>query len=75
MEVAQQLEQLVSGIRPMLVAQGRDVAVLEATDGRIRISLSGFCGGCDCSKDYLEGLREMLTEQFPSVRDIQLEVA
>lgn len=59
----------------MLRAQGRDVMIVEAGDERITLTLSGFCGGCDCSKDYLDGLKEMLQEQFPSVKEIDLQVA
>ena len=75
MMIHDQVEQIVQGIRPMLRAQGRDVSVIEAGDERIRLTLSGFCGGCDCSKDYLDGLKEMLIEQFPEVKDIHLETA
>lgn len=75
MSISQHIDHLVAGIKPMLNAQGRDISVLEATEERIKLSLSGFCGGCDCSKDYVDGLKEMLSEQLPDVKDIELVVA
>jgi len=70
----EKVESIVAGIKPMLVMQGKDVHIIEATDAKIKLTLSGFCGGCGCSSDYVEGLREMLTEEFPKT-EIELEVA
>lgn len=75
MNITDQVQSVVSGIQPMLRAQGRDISILEAGNERIALTLSGFCGGCDCSKDYLDGLKEMLTEQFPDVKQIDLQIA
>jgi Fe-S cluster biogenesis protein NfuA len=70
----EQLESIVGGIKPMLAMQGKDVHIVEATEAKIKLVLSGFCGGCGCSADYVEGLREMLSESFPKT-EIELEVA
>jgi Fe-S cluster biogenesis protein NfuA len=69
-----EVKRIVDGIKPMLVMQGKDVHIIEATDAKIKLTLSGFCGGCGCSSDYVEGLREMLTEEFPKT-EIELEIA
>lgn len=63
----EKLQLLISQLRPALVMQGRDIAIAEATEQKIAVSLSGFCGGCGCSSEYVDGLREMLTQEFPSV--------
>ena len=65
MTVQERVRQLIASLRPALLMQGRDIALAEATDDRIAVSLSGFCGDCGCSSEYVDGLREMLTETFP----------
>ena len=64
MYTKEQLDTFVAGLRPSLMMQGRDIKVAEATDEKIVVSLSGFCGGCGCSSEYVDGLQEMMTEQF-----------
>ncbi len=65
MTMNERLEQLINGLRPPLLMQGRDIALAEATEERIGVTLSGFCTGCGCSSEYVDGLREMLMQQFP----------
>lgn len=74
MTISEQVEIIIQGIKPMLKAQGRDVSVLSADEQQIRVALSGFCGGCNCSQDYVDGLKDMLTEQFPNTA-VELEIA
>jgi len=74
MDISAQLETVLQGLRPMLRAQGRDASVARADAEGIVVHLSGFCGGCDCSRDYVDGLREMLTEQFPDVALVDVTV-
>jgi Fe-S cluster biogenesis protein NfuA len=71
-EITSQLETMLQGIRPMLRAQGRDASIAQADEKGIVVALSGFCGGCDCSRDYVEGLREMVREQFPDVASVEI---
>lgn len=68
------LIELVSSLRPSLIMQGRDIAILEETENRIQVQLSGFCGGCGCSAEYVDGLKEMLTQEFPA-REIDVVAA
>lgn len=74
MPTTDKLDQIIAGLKPMLTTHGKDINVLEATDERIKLALTGFCGDCGCSSDYTDGLKEMLTEHFPGT-DIQFEVA
>ena len=58
----------------MLATHGRDITLLESTDKKVKFGLTGFCGGCGCATDYVEGLKEMLAEQFPET-EFEFEVA
>lgn len=64
----EKLEVLISQLRPALVMQGRDISIVGSTEDKIAISLSGFCGGCGCSSEYVDGLREMLMQEFPTAQ-------
>jgi Fe-S cluster biogenesis protein NfuA len=70
----EQLETLLGGLKPMLAMQEKDVQILEVTDKKISLILSGCCSDCECSTDYVEGLREMLSQSFPNV-EIDIAVA
>jgi len=70
-DMTERLEQLIASLRPALMMQGRDIALAEASETKIAISLTGFCGGCGCSSEYVDGLREMLQQEFPTT---QIEV-
>lgn len=65
MDIKTQVDQIVDSLKPMLATHGKNVRVLEVGPEKIRLSLSGFCGGCGCSSDYVDGLKEMLAEHFP----------
>ncbi len=68
------LDIILSQLKPMLATHGRDISVLASTEKSVKLGLTGFCGGCGCSTDYVEGLKEMLTEQFPETQ-FEFEVA
>lgn len=68
------IDTILSQLKPMLATHGRDITVLESSDKKVKLGLTGFCGGCGCSTDYVEGLKEMLGEQFPDT-EFEFEVA
>lgn len=71
----QKIEHMIAGIKPLLAAQDKDIKIVEATDDRVVLSLVGFCGGCGCSANYAEGLKEMIEQQLPDVKEISFEMA
>ncbi len=75
MTVTEQIEQMLRGIKPLLAAQDKDIKIIEASDERVVLSLVGFCGGCGCSASYAEGLKEMIEQNCPNVKEIQFEMA
>jgi Fe-S cluster biogenesis protein NfuA len=68
----EKIEALLNTIIPFLRVQGRDAKLVEATPERISIQLSGFCGDCGCSSEYVDGLKQMIVEQFPEVKDVEI---
>ncbi|GEM_PF-1295063 len=62
----EKVEALLSGLKPVFAMQGKVVEFVSATDQKITLKLSGFCGsGCGCSDTWTEGLKEMLNAEFP----------
>lgn len=64
------IQSILDTLKPMLATHGKDVSLVEADDQNIKLSLTGFCGDCGCSQDYVDGLKEMLGEQFPDKKII-----
>lgn len=74
MNPQERVDMIVAHLKPMLATHGKDIKVIDATDDSIRFGLTGFCGGgCGCSSDYVDGLKEMMEESFPNLK-IQFEV-
>lgn len=65
------LTEALMGIKPLLAASGRAVAVKEVTSDRCVIELSGFCEGCSCSESYKEGIQDLVREHAPNIKEIE----
>jgi Fe-S cluster biogenesis protein NfuA len=72
-DVKLHLEQFLVGIRPLLGAQGKDIAVVEASTEKIRLAFQGFCGGCGCSSEYVDGIKEMIADHYPEAQ-VEIEM-
>lgn len=72
--VQERVEKILEGITPMLKVQGKDITIVSADDAKIKLAMTGFCNGCGCSDDYLEGLNEMLQKEFPHAT-VEIELA
>lgn len=72
--VQERVEQILNGITPMLKVQGKDITIVSADEAKIKLAMTGFCNGCGCSDDYLEGLNEMLQKEFPSAQ-VEIELS
>jgi Fe-S cluster biogenesis protein NfuA len=70
--MTEKLESLLGTITPFLRVQGKDAKVVSATPDQIQIQLVGFCGGCGCSSEYVDGLKEMIAANFPDVKEISI---
>jgi Fe-S cluster biogenesis protein NfuA len=72
--IQERIEKILEGITPMLKMQGKDIKLVSADDARIKLAMTGFCSGCGCSDDYLEGLNEMISQEFPHAK-VEIELS
>lgn len=64
----------IDAVRPYLESHGGDVEVLDVTDGRVLVALSGSCSGCSASAITLqEGVEKALRDGFPDFRELAVE--
>jgi Fe-S cluster biogenesis protein NfuA len=63
---------VIEEIRPMLMADGGDVELVEVTDdGTVKVRLTGACGTCPMSTMTLKmGIEKTLKERIPDVKEV-----
>jgi Fe-S cluster biogenesis protein NfuA len=65
------LEETLEYIRPALQADGGDLVLLGATNGRVSLQLVGACGGCPMSTMTLTaGIERILRDRVPGVDEV-----
>jgi len=70
--VKEKVEQALAKIRPMLVADGGNVELIELTeDGIVKLKLTGTCSCCPMSQMTLRlGIERLLKEEVPQVKEV-----
>ena len=68
----EKVEQALEKIRPMLVADGGNVDLVEVTeDGVVKLRLTGACGCCPMSQMTLKmGIEKLIKEEVPEVKEV-----
>jgi Fe-S cluster biogenesis protein NfuA len=68
----EKVEKALEKIRPMLMADGGNVDLVEVTDdGVVKLKLSGTCGCCPMSQMTLKmGIERLLKEEVPQVKEV-----
>ncbi|MDH3190015.1 MAG: NifU family protein [Acidimicrobiia bacterium] len=65
------LEETLEYIRPAVQADGGDLVLLGADDGRVSIQMVGACGGCPLSMMTLKaGIERILMDRVPGVTEV-----
>lgn len=67
------LEKRLEHLRPILASAGRSIEVLLVEVPNASFRLSGFCGGCECSSSYKEGIIDLVKETCPEITEITFE--
>lgn len=69
----EKVEAALAKIRPMLVADGGDVKLVEVTeDGVVKVKLTGACGSCPMSQMTLKmGIESFLKKELPEVKSVE----
>lgn len=68
----EKVEEALEKIRPMLMADGGNVDLVEVTDeGVVKLRLTGTCGCCPMSQMTLKmGIERLLKEEVPQVKEV-----
>jgi Fe-S cluster biogenesis protein NfuA len=67
----EEVEAVLSRIRPALQADGGDVELVDVSDGIVKLKLTGACAGCPMSTITLRlGIERLLREQVPEVSEV-----
>ena len=67
----EKVEAVLNQIRPNLVRDGGNVELVDATDGIVKVRLTGACGGCPMASMTLKhGVEKVLKERVPEVKEV-----
>ena len=68
----EKVEKALEKIRPMLMADGGNVDLVDVTeDGVVKLKLTGTCGCCPMSQMTLKmGIEKILKQEVPEVKEI-----
>lgn len=68
---SQKLDEALEYIRPAVQADGGDIVLLGAEDGKVSLQMVGACGGCPLSMMTLKaGIERILKDRVPGVREV-----
>jgi len=66
-----QVEEILDRIRPMLMADGGNIELVDVEDGEVFVHLVGACGMCPSSTMTLKlGVERALKEALPDVKRV-----
>lgn len=67
----EKLNEALDYIRPAVQADGGDLVLLGAEDGKVSLQMVGACGGCPLSMMTLKaGIERILKDRVPGVREV-----
>ena len=68
----EKVEKALEKIRPMLIADGGNVDLVEVTDdGVVKLKLTGTCGCCPMSQMTLKmGIEKILKQEVPEIKEV-----
>ena len=67
----EQVEGVLDKMRPMLVADGGNVELVDVNDGTVQVKLTGACGGCPMATMTLKmGIERLLKQEIPEVKEV-----
>ncbi len=68
----ERVEKALDKIRPMLMADGGNVELVEVTpEGVVKLRLTGTCGCCPMSQMTLKaGVERVLRQEVPEIKEI-----
>jgi Fe-S cluster biogenesis protein NfuA len=71
-KMREKVEQALEKIRPMLMADGGNVELVDvSSDGVVKLKLTGSCGCCPMSQMTLKmGVERIIKQEVPEVKEV-----
>jgi Fe-S cluster biogenesis protein NfuA len=70
-KMREKVQAALEQVRPVLLADGGDVQLVDVKDGVVKVKLTGACGGCPMATMTLKGgIERVLREQVPEVKEV-----
>lgn len=68
----EKVEKALEKIRPMLMADGGNVELIDVSaDGVVKLKLTGSCGCCPMSQVTLKmGIEKLLKQEVPQIKEV-----
>jgi len=67
----EQVQAVITKLRPMLQRDGGDIELVDVTDGVVKVRLTGACGSCPMSTMTLKmGVENALKKEVPGVKEV-----
>jgi Fe-S cluster biogenesis protein NfuA len=67
----EEVESVLTKIKPALQADGGDVELVDVKDGVVKVKLTGHCAGCPMSAMTLKnGIEKLLKQEIPAVKEV-----
>lgn len=67
----EKVEAALNKVRPVLVADGGNVELVDVSDGVVTLKLTGACHGCPMATITLRNsIERVLKEQVPEVKEV-----
>jgi len=71
LDMREKVEAALAQVRPVLLADGGDVQLVDVDEGVVKVKLTGACGGCPMAAITLRhGIERVLKEQVPQVKEV-----
>lgn len=70
--IKERVEKALEKIRPYLVADGGDIAMIDITDDMVvRVEMKGACNGCPFSMQTLKaGVEIAIKKEVPEIKEV-----
>jgi len=67
----EKVEKSLDKVRPVLMADGGNVELIEVEDGVVKVRLTGACSGCPMSQMTLKlGIERHLKKEIPEIKEV-----
>jgi len=67
----EKVEKVLDKIRPSLMADGGNVELVDVEDEKVKVRLTGACGGCPMSQMTLKmGIERLLKQEIPEIKEV-----